>query len=59
MGDKAFNTSGVRPILRMPVTARTVNHNSITGPNTLPTASVPWRWIRNRTTTMAKVAGMM
>jgi hypothetical protein len=40
-----------------PPTARTVNHNAITGPNSRPTASVPKRWIANSPVNTASAIG--
>ncbi|SVK51420.1 Uncharacterised protein [Acinetobacter baumannii] len=34
-------------MLRAPSTANTMNHNSITGANSLPTLPVPCFWITN------------
>ena len=42
---------------RMPSRAIAVNQIAMTGPNSRPTAPVPSRWTRNRTTMIAAVIG--
>ncbi len=34
------------------------NQPTMTGPNNLPTAPVPWRWMKNRPVRMTRVSGI-
>ena len=47
----------MRAISGMPITASTVNHTAITGPNSLPTTPVPKRWIANSAVSTAIAIG--
>ena len=56
-GLKAFSTSGVDNTFQMPIAARARNHSTITGPNTLPTRSVPNRCAANSAANTIRVMG--
>ena len=56
-GLKALSTSGALITLPIPIAASDTNHSIITGPNTLPTFSVPKRWAMNRATSTSRVIG--
>ncbi|MNV96529.1 hypothetical protein D3C71_1915480 [compost metagenome] len=57
MGFKAASTSGVCQICQPPRAASVPNHNSITGPNSLPIAPVPCDWIANSATSTTSAIG--
>jgi hypothetical protein len=42
-----------------PSTAMTTNQRRVTGPNSFPTRSVPWRWIRKIAAMIPTVMGTM
>ena len=46
-------------MLIAPSTASAPNHNSMTGPNSLPMLPVPWRWMKNNPVSTPMVIGMM
>ena len=52
-------SAGWRAMAMAPSTASTMNHSTITGPNTLPIFSVPRLCIRNSPTRMMRVMGMI
>jgi hypothetical protein len=51
-------TLGSCQIAAAPNTAIVANHTHISGPNSPPTFAVPWRWIENSASRIAKVTGM-
>src|SRR3546814_9014423 len=53
----ACNTSGSWVMLSTPSAASARNHMPVTGPNTLPTFSVPNRWLANSATSTSTVNG--
>ena len=46
-------------MLRTPSTVSVANQTTITGPNILPTRSVPRRWTANRPVRITSVSGMI
>src|SRR6185312_6947162 len=57
IGSTANRIAGSFMISATPNAAMLANHNSITGPNTLPMRSVPWRWNRNNTNSTSTLSG--
>ncbi len=56
-GLKARSTSGVCAMPWIPSAASTTNHRTMTGPNSLPIFSVPWRCTRNSATNTTSDTG--
>ena len=54
----AASTWGCCTTCHRPDAASTPNHNSMTGPNTLPTTPVPLRWTANSPIRMTIVIGI-
>ena len=48
-------TDGLTTIHDTPMTARVMNHTTMTGPNMAPTLAVPRDWIRNSPTRITTV----
>ena len=58
-GLNALSTSGALTMFQPPIAASARNHSTITGPNTLPTFSVPKRWAMNTSSSTTTVIGTM
>ena len=59
VGESALRIAGWSAMPSTPSTPMAVNQTSMIGPKRRPTAAVPIRWKRNRTTMIAAAIGTM